>query len=107
MAAKPASGPESTESRSGRCLPRGVSGGSAGRLGGSGLPSGVSNRALFDSLLGRRDHDSVYEDSGCMDVFRVKIADFDQLLDLDHGVSTAGGHHRVEVPGGLSEDEVA
>jgi len=42
-----------------------------------------------------------------MDLIGIEAADVDQLLDLGHHLGAGRGHHRIEVPRGLSIDQIA
>ena len=76
----------------------------SGRSGDLGRPGG----AAFDALLAVFPEDEALDvDSGGGDVVGVELAGLDDLFDFGDGDFAGGGHHGVEVAGGLAVDEVA
>src|SRR4051795_9726254 len=64
--------------------------------------------ALFDVLgAAGRLHQALHVDAGGHDVVRVQFPGFNDDLGLGDGDAAGGGHHRVEVAGGVPVDEVA
>jgi hypothetical protein len=64
--------------------------------------------AELDALLVIRALDDAVDiDARRVDVIRRELPHLDELLDLGDADLAAGGDHRVEVPRGLAEDEVA
>src|SRR5690606_12558301 len=61
----------------------------------------------LDALFVHALKDAVDVDARRVDVVGIEPTHFDQLLDLGHRHLAGRGHHRIEVPGGLSIDEVA
>ena len=52
-------------------------------------------------------HDALHENARRVDVVRVDLAGFDEMLDLGDRDPPGGRHHRVEIARGLAIDEVA
>ncbi len=52
-------------------------------------------------------HEALHEDARGVDAVRLDLAGRHQMLDLGDRHARGGGHHRVEVAGGLAVDEVA
>jgi hypothetical protein len=67
----------------------------------------LADGALFDALFVLPLDDPVDIDAGQVDRVGVERAQGNDLLHLDHADLAAGRGGRVEVPGGLAEDEVA
>ena len=51
--------------------------------------------------------DVLHEDARRMHLVRLYLARLDEVFDLRERHARGGRHHRVEVPGRLSEDKVA
>src|SRR4029079_5599871 len=72
------------------------------------LSTGLPHSALPDTVrVGRAMQDVLHEDARRMHLVRLDLARLDEVLDLRERDACGGGHHRVEVPGGLAKDEVA
>src|SRR5689334_15461878 len=70
----------------------------------TGLAYGSALDALFkDFAL----EDAFYVDAGSVNHVGLKLSGFDQVLDLGDGDLGGGGHHGVEVAGGLAVHEIA
>ena len=68
----------------------------------------LADGALFDPFVHRvQFDDAVDEDAGGDDVVRIDLPGFNQVLDLHHHGFAGGGHDRIEVPRGLSIDQIA
>src|SRR5699024_1099532 len=75
------------------------------------VSSGFSHGALLDGLVRHllrcQRHHSVNEYSGHVDVVRIDLTGFDELLDLGDGGACGLGGRGIEVPGRGMEHEVA
>src|SRR5689334_3584291 len=68
----------------------------------------LAHRALLDALLVIwAVHDALHENSRRVDVVRVDLTGFDEMLDFSDRNLSGGRHHRVEVARGLAIDEIA
>jgi hypothetical protein len=51
-------------------------------------------------------NDPIDVDTGRVNLIRIELAHFNQLLDFSDTDVATGGDHRIEIPRGLSVDEV-
>src|ERR1700688_4607455 len=70
----------------------------------SDFPRGSALNALFVFWA---FEDGVYEDAGGVDLIRWEFPEFPKFFDFGDYVVGGGGHHGIEVAGGLAVDEIA
>src|SRR4029079_16540271 len=74
----------------------------------SRLSTGFPHGALLDTVRVRGAmQDVLHEDARRVHLVGLYLSRLDEVFDLRERHARGGGHHRVEVPGRLAEDEVA
>src|SRR5580700_3622815 len=69
--------------------------------------SGAKDAALDAFFVARAVKDALDVDAGGDDGVGVELAHVDQLFDFGDGDAGSGGHHGIEIAGGLPVDKVA